>query len=92
MWGLLFFLFVVGFIWDLVISFLGIIGLFGVIDWRVEYIFIYIIVFVGSFLILGLSINIEEIWLGFIKGNKIFILFYIVVIIFDVYIFFLGIV
>ena len=88
--GLLLFLFAVGSIWDLVTSLLGIIGLFGVTDWRVEYIPIYITALVGSSLILGLSINTEEIWSGSTKGNKIFIPLHIAAIIFDAYTSFLG--
>ncbi|MDE5108726.1 MAG: hypothetical protein O4808_17275 [Trichodesmium sp. St17_bin3_1_1] len=88
--GLLLFLFAVRSIWDLVTSLLGIIGLFGVTDWRVEYIPIYITALVGSSLILGLSINTEEIWSGSTKGNKIFIPLHIAAIIFDAYTSFLG--
>ena len=88
--GLLLFLFAVGSIWGLVTSLLGIIGLFGVTDWRVEYIPIYITALVGSSLILGLSINTEEIWSGSTKGNKIFIPLHIAAIIFDAYTSFLG--
>ena len=88
--GLLLFLFAVGSIWDLVTSLLGIIGLFGVTDGRVEYIPIYITALVGSSLILGLSINTEEIWSGSTKGNKIFIPLHIAAIIFDAYTSFLG--
>ncbi len=56
MQGLLLFIFAVGFTWDFVTSILGIIGIFGVTDWRQEYLPIYITALVGSALILGLSI------------------------------------
>ena len=59
-------------------------------DWTVEYIPIYITALVGSSLILGLSINTEEIWSGSTKGNKIFIPLHIAAIIFDAYTSFLG--
>lgn len=91
MQGFLLLIFAVGSIWDFVTSLLGIIGIFGVTDWRQEYIPIYITALIGSALILGLSINAEEIWSK--SGNdkyKILIPFHIVAVIFDAYSSFLG--
>ncbi|MGD1716237.1 hypothetical protein [Dapis sp. BLCC M172] len=59
MQGVLLFIFAAGSIWDFATSLLGIIGLFGVTDWKQEYIPIYISALIGSALILGLSINAE---------------------------------
>ncbi|NET42252.1 hypothetical protein [Okeania sp. SIO2B3] len=89
--GFLLFIFAAGSIWDFVTSLLGIIGIFGVTDWKPEHIPIYISAFIGSALILGLSGNAEEIWSK--SGNdkyKILIPFHIIAIGFDAYTSFLG--
>ena len=91
MQGLLLFIFAAGSIWDFATSLLGIIGVFGVTNWRPEHIPIYITALIGSALILGLSINAEEIWSE--SGNdkyKILIPFHIIAVIFDAYTSFLG--
>lgn len=89
--GFLLFIFAAGSIWDFVTSLLGIIGIFGVTDWKPEHIPIYISAFIGSALILGLSGNAEDIWSK--SGNdkyKILIPFHIIAVIFDAYTSFLG--
>ncbi|NER03250.1 MAG: hypothetical protein F6K17_11765 [Okeania sp. SIO3C4] len=88
---LLLFIFGAGSIWDFVTSLLGIIGIFGVTDLKPEYILIYITALVGSALILGLSINAEEIWSESANNKyKILIPFHIGSVIFDAYTSFLG--
>ncbi|NEP82709.1 MAG: hypothetical protein F6K39_33920 [Okeania sp. SIO3B3] len=87
----LLFLFGAGSIWDFVTSILGIIGLFGVTDLRLEYIPTYITALVGSALILGLSINAKEIWPKSANNRyKILRPFHMMAIIFDFYTSFLG--
>ena len=79
-----------GSFWDGVTSLLGIIGLFGVTDWKLEleYVLIYITSIIGSLLILALSINAEDIWQD---GKYNFLmLFHIFAVIFDAYTSFLG--
>jgi hypothetical protein len=55
-------IFFLGTIWDFVTSLLGIIGLFGVTDFQLQNIVVYITAVVGSLLIVGLSFNAAEIW------------------------------
>jgi len=89
----LLFLFGAGSIWDFVTSLLGIIGLFGVTDFKLEleYILIYITALIGSALIVGMSINVEELWSKFANDKyKVFIISHITAIIFDAYTSFLG--
>jgi len=89
---LLFIIFGAGTIWDFVTSILGIIGIFGVTDWRPEDTPIYITALVGSALIIGLSINTEAIWSKSANNikYKIFVLCHIFAVLFDFYTSFLG--
>ncbi len=83
---------IVGFIWDLVTSFLGIAGLLGISDLNKGNIGIYMTAIVGSGLILGLSISAKDIW-SEDKTDEIYLVLKIVhvtAIIFDAYTSFLG--
>lgn len=56
------FIFFIGTVWDFVTSLLGIIGLFGVTNFNLQNIVVYITAVVGALLILGLSISSHQIW------------------------------
>ncbi len=83
---------IVGFIWDLVTSFLGIAGLLGISDLNKGNIGIYMTAIVGSGLILGLSISAKNIWSESPKDEIYLVLkvVHVTAIIFDAYTSFLG--
>ncbi|MEG4986032.1 hypothetical protein QUB08_09725 [Microcoleus sp. BR0-C5] len=81
-----------GVFWDFVTSLLGIVGILGVTDLKIEYFLVYISAIVGSGLILWLSANSRAIWSKSADDFQRDVLrpFHIVAVIFDAYTSYLG--
>jgi hypothetical protein len=88
---LLIFIFIAGSVWDVTTSFLGIVGILGVTDFKWESLGTYITALVGSIIMLGLSLNTESIYApGADQNYKIIRPFHITSIFFDAYTSYLG--
>lgn len=86
---LLRFVFFFGSFWDWATSLLGIIGIFGVISFELQYLPVYITAIIASLIIVALSLNFEEIWPS---GSQYRFLRYVhgIAILFDAYTSYLG--
>lgn len=95
---LLIFIFALGAFWDVVTSFLGIVGLFGVtqlslidLDSLGNSLGVLITALIGSLIILGLSLNTEDIWDAYADSTyKLLRPIHLVGIFFDAYTSYLG--
>ncbi|MEI3649703.1 MAG: hypothetical protein V6D39_06890 [Dolichospermum lemmermannii FEM_B0920] len=84
-------IFVAGSFWDVVTSFLGIVGIFGVTDFQLSSLGVYITALIASVMILGLSLNFEEIWSEYADDSyRMLRPIHIIAVIFDAYTSFLG--
>lgn len=95
--GFLILIFFLGGFWDFTTSFLGLAGLFGVteLSYDTESITkslpILITAFIGSLIILGLSLNTEKMWDQYADSTyKLLRPFHVVAVLFDAYTSYLG--
>lgn len=84
-------MFVAGSFWDVVTSFLGIVGIFGVTSFQISSLGVYITSLITSLIILGLSLNFAKIWSEYADDtNKMLRPFHIIAVLFDAYTSYLG--